>query len=147
MKINLKNCDRQTPESVGRASLRWLLGNVVVMLPTPPVCDRNYNPQLPPQHYRSLPENQRFRRQGLTGNVHLVSLVGLAVTCSLKMFFLPPFLLKFWSRSHLGLLPFRPGPFLSGLRGERFRCPTIPILVDDLRQGFGDHCLKGRGAP
>ncbi|CAO2627883.1 Centrosomal protein CEP57L1 [Lemmus lemmus] len=41
------------------------------MLPTPAVCDRNYNPQMPPQHFRSLPANQRFRRPGLTGNLHL----------------------------------------------------------------------------
>ncbi|XP_041510567.1 centrosomal protein CEP57L1 isoform X2 [Microtus oregoni] len=41
------------------------------MLPTPAVCDRNYNPQMPPQHFRSLSANQRFRRPGLTGNVHL----------------------------------------------------------------------------
>ncbi|XP_049976456.1 centrosomal protein CEP57L1 isoform X3 [Alexandromys fortis] len=41
------------------------------MLPTPAVCDRNYNPQMPPQHFRSLSANQRFRRPGLTGNVRL----------------------------------------------------------------------------
>ncbi|KAL1770061.1 centrosomal protein CEP57L1 isoform X1 [Sigmodon hispidus] len=41
------------------------------MLPTPTVCDRNYNPQMPPQHFRSLSANQRFWRPELTGNVQL----------------------------------------------------------------------------
>ncbi|KAL6091496.1 hypothetical protein STEG23_032307, partial [Scotinomys teguina] len=33
--------------------------------------EKNYNPQMPPQHFWSLPGNQRFWRPGLTGNVHL----------------------------------------------------------------------------
>ncbi|XP_007653015.1 centrosomal protein CEP57L1 isoform X6 [Cricetulus griseus] len=40
------------------------------MLPTPCVCDRNYNPHMPPQ-LLSQPANQRLWRPGLTGNVHL----------------------------------------------------------------------------
>lgn len=72
----------------GRA-LRWLLGNVVVMLTTRSVCDRNYNSQMPPRHL-SLPANQRFWRPWLTGSVHLVSVVGLVVTRSVKKnFFFP----------------------------------------------------------
>ncbi|XP_055472154.1 centrosomal protein CEP57L1 isoform X4 [Psammomys obesus] len=41
------------------------------MLPTRFVCDRNYNSQMPPRRFLWLPANQRFRRPGLTGNVHL----------------------------------------------------------------------------
>ncbi|XP_005073285.2 centrosomal protein CEP57L1 isoform X2 [Mesocricetus auratus] len=40
------------------------------MLPTASVCDRNYNPHMPPQHL-PLPANQRFWRPGFTENVHL----------------------------------------------------------------------------
>ncbi|XP_051020244.1 centrosomal protein CEP57L1 isoform X1 [Acomys russatus] len=41
------------------------------MLPTRSVCDRNYNPQMPPRHFLSLPANQRFWRPGLTGSICL----------------------------------------------------------------------------
>ncbi|XP_038196714.1 centrosomal protein CEP57L1 isoform X2 [Arvicola amphibius] len=69
------------------------------MLPTPAACDRNYNPQMPPQHFRSLSANQRFRRPGLTGNVHLTmdselspSLIGSYLNPPERMY--PPSFIK-----------------------------------------------------
>lgn len=69
------------------------------MLPTPAGCDRSYNPQIPPQHFRSLQANQRFRRPGLTGNVHLTmdselshSVIGSYLNPPEKMY--PPSFIK-----------------------------------------------------
>nr|XP_048281238.1 centrosomal protein CEP57L1 isoform X2 [Myodes glareolus] len=69
------------------------------MLPTPAGCDRSYNPQIPPQHFRSLQANQRFRRPGLTGNVLLTmdselshSVIGSYLNPPEKMY--PPSFIK-----------------------------------------------------
>lgn len=102
--------------------MRWLLGNVVVMLPTPAVCGRNYNSQMPPQHLWSPWANQRLWRPGLTGNVHLVSLVRLGGGLFIESVFpSSASALKFWSRSHpSGIAAFQSRTFLSTVScGER----------------------------
>lgn len=112
------------------------------MLPARFVCDRNYNPQRPLRRRLWLPANQRLAVAGADWECLLGKHCRLGCHLSLTGFFLPPFPLGFWRRSHLAWPPLVQG-FFQWLAWEGLvQLPKRGVWW--VRRGFRDPDPEGR---